>query len=76
MSVFVMSMDGSKTCTHRQNEKREQEYLFVREQLGRHDKQLTKMSEQLDRIETKVNRHERYFDDLDNRVTELEKRTA
>lgn len=46
----------------KQNEDREREYLL--------------MSEQLDRIETKVDRYDRYLDDLDGRVTELEKKSA
>lgn len=45
-----------------QNEKREQEYLS--------------MTAQLDRIEKTVDRHDRYFDDLDNRVAALEKKSA
>jgi chromosome segregation ATPase len=52
-----------------QNEKREQEYLFIKEQLSRQDRQLADISKEL-------NRHTQYFDDLDGRVTELEKKTA
>jgi hypothetical protein len=46
----------------KQNGDREREYLL--------------MSEQLNRIETKVDRYDQYFDDLDARVSELEKKTA
>jgi chromosome segregation ATPase len=74
----------------KQNEDREREYLLmsaqlgrhdkqvagVTEQLGRHDKHLAAITEQLGRIEKKVDRYDQYFDDLDRRVTELEKKTA
>ena len=73
-----------------QNEKREQEYLFIKEQLSRHDKQFEKIDtrfekidtrfdnieERLDRIEQKVDRHDQYFDDLDARVAELESKST
>jgi predicted nuclease with TOPRIM domain len=60
----------------KQNSDREREYLAMSAQLGRHDKQLTAATEQLDRIEKKVDRYSPYFDDLDARVSELEKKTA
>jgi hypothetical protein len=43
----------------KQNEDREREYLFMSDQLGR--------------IEKKVDRYDQYLDDLDGRLTELEK---
>jgi hypothetical protein len=46
----------------KQNDDREREYVL--------------MSEQLNRIEKKVDRYDQYFDDLDARVSELEKKTA
>jgi hypothetical protein len=52
-----------------QNGKREEEYLFIKEQLGRQERQLTDIAKE-------VRRHTQYFDDLDKRVTELEKKTA
>ena len=60
----------------KQNEDREREYLLMSAQLGRHDKHLAAITEQLGRIEKKVDRYDQYFDDLDRRVTELEKKTA
>ena len=62
-------VDGRFESLYAQNEKREQEYLFIREQLSRQEKQLTEIS-------NVVNRHTQYFDDMDNRVTELEKKIA
>ena len=62
-------MNQSFDHLYRQDEKREQEYLFVKEQLSRQEKQLSGISEQL-------SRHEQYFIDLDNRVVELEKQSA
>ena len=56
-----------------QNEKREQEYLFIKEQLGRQEQQLTKQEQQLTDIAKELGRHTQYFDDLDKRVTVLEK---
>ncbi len=52
-----------------QNEKREQEYVFIREQLSRQEMQLADISKEL-------GRHTQYFDDLDNRVAEVEKKIA
>ncbi len=46
----------------KQNGDREREYLL--------------MSEQLNRIEKKVDRYDQYFDDFDARVSDLEKKTA
>jgi predicted nuclease with TOPRIM domain len=46
----------------KQNADREREYLFMSEQLGR--------------IEKKVDRYDQYLDNLDGRVTELEKKSA
>ena len=46
----------------KQNADREREYLFMSEQLGR--------------IEKKVDRYDQYLDALDGRVTELEKKIA
>lgn len=52
-----------------QNEKREQEYLFIREQLSRQEKQLTNVESRLERVEidVKVIRDvvERHDDDLE-----------
>ena len=66
-----------------QNEKREQEYLLMKEQLDRHDKQFEKtekrfdnIDERLVRIEKKVDRQNQYLDDLDARVAVLEKKRA
>jgi hypothetical protein len=59
-----------------QNEKREQEYLFIKEQLGRQEQQLSKQDQQLTEIAKELGRHTQYFDDLDKRVTELEKKIA
>ncbi len=47
---------------YQRDERREQEYLFI--------------AEQLKRIEEHVKRHDQYFDDLDGRVTVLEKKIA
>jgi chromosome segregation ATPase len=52
-----------------QNEKRADEYLLIKEQLTRQEQQLTTISKEL-------GRHTQYFDDLDKRVTELEKKVA
>jgi len=59
-----------------QNEKREEEYLFIKEQLGRQEQQLTKQEQQLTEIAKELARHTQYFDDLDARVTVLEKKIA
>ena len=59
-----------------QNEKREVEYLFIKEQLGRQELQLTKQDQQLTEISKELRRHTQYFDDLDKRVTELERKSA
>jgi hypothetical protein len=59
-----------------QNEKREQEYLFIKEQLSRQEQQLAKQDVQLTEISKELSRHTQYFDDLDTRVTALESRVA
>jgi hypothetical protein len=51
------------------DEKREQENLFIKEQLSRQEGQLTEISKEL-------RRHTQYFDDLDKRVTKLERKSA
>jgi predicted nuclease with TOPRIM domain len=62
-------VDGRFEDLYAQNERREQEYVFVREQLSRQEKQLTGISEQL-------SRHDQYFTDFDIRISELEKKRA
>ena len=52
-----------------QNEKCEQEFVLIKEQLGRRERQLTEISKELVR-------HTQYFEGLNNRVTELEKKIA
>ena len=59
-----------------QNEKREEEYLFIKEQLGRQEQQLTKQEQQLTEIAKELGRHTQYVDDVDNRITALEKKIA
>jgi hypothetical protein len=59
-----------------QNEKREQEYVFIKEQLSRQEQQLAKQNVQLTEISKELSRHTQYFDDLDKRVTALESRVA
>jgi chromosome segregation ATPase len=54
---------------HAQNEKCEQEFLFIKGQLGRREQHLTEISKELVR-------HTKYIENLDNRVTELEKKVA
>ena len=51
------------------DEKREHEYLFIKEQLSRQERQLAEISKEL-------GRHTQYFDDVDKRVTVLEKKIA
>ena len=58
------------------DEKREHEYLFIKEQLGRQEQQLTKQEQQLTEIAKELGRHTQYFDDVDKRVTVLEKKIA
>lgn len=67
-SVFAKSIGDSKAFMRR-TKKREQEYVFIREQLSRQEIQLADISKEL-------GRHTQYFDDLDNRVAELEKKSA
>jgi chromosome segregation ATPase len=62
-------VDGRFEGLYAQNAKREQEYLCIKEQLTRQEQQLTEISKEL-------GRHTQYFDDLDNRVTQLEKKIA
>jgi chromosome segregation ATPase len=52
-----------------ENEKCEQDFLFIKGQLGRQEQQLMEISKELVR-------HTQYFEDLDNRVTDLEKKIA
>ena len=66
---FRRDVDGRFEGLYAQNAKREQEYLFIKEQLTRQEQQLTEISKEL-------GRHTQYFDDLDNRVTEIEKKIA
>lgn len=66
---FRRDVDGRFEGLYAQNAKREQEYLFIKEQLARQEQQLTEISKELCR-------HTQYFDDLDKRVTELEKSVA
>jgi hypothetical protein len=66
---FRRDVDGRFEGLYVQNAKREQEYLFIKEQLKRQEQQLTEISKEL-------GRHTQYFDDLDKRVTELEKKIA
>ncbi len=56
--------------------KRQEEYVVIKEQLDRHDKQFEKIDGHLDRIEKKVDRQNQYIEDLDARVTALEKKSA
>ena len=66
---FRRDVDGRFEGLYAQNAKREQEYLFIKEQLKRQDEQLTEISKEL-------GRHTQYFDDVDNRITALEKKIA
>ena len=66
---FRRDVDGRFEGLYAQNIKREQEYLFIKEQLKRQDEQLTEISKEL-------GRHTQYFDDVDKRVTVLEKKIA
>lgn len=76
-------VDGRIEGLYAQNEKREQEYLFIKEQLSRQEQQLSKQERQLSKqelqlgeISKELSRHTQYFDDLDKRATELEKKIA
>ena len=66
---FRRDVDGRFEGLYAQNAKREQEYLFIKEQLKRQDEQLTEISKEL-------GRHTQYFDDVDKRITVLEKKIA
>ncbi len=66
---FRRDVDGRFEGLYAQNAKREQEYLFIKEQLKRQDEQLTEISKEF-------GRHTQYFDDVDKRVTVLEKKIA
>lgn len=69
VSDRLRDMVGQMEGLYTQNEKREQEYLFIREQLSRQEKQLGE-------IHNSGSRHEQYFTDLDSRVLELENKRA
>lgn len=57
-----------------QNEKREAEYLFMKAQLPRQDERLETMTDQLDRIKKKFDRHA--LDDSDGTVAALERKSG
>ena len=76
-------VDGRIEGLYAQNEKREQEYLFIKAQLSRQEQQLAKQEQQLSKqdvqlteISKELSRHTQYFDDLDKRVTALESRVV
>ena len=73
---FRRDVDGRFEGLYAQNAKREQEYLFIKEQLKRQEQHLAKQDEQLTEISKELGRHTQYFDDLDKRVTVLEKKIA
>lgn len=66
---FRRDVDGRFESLYAQNAKREQEYLFIKVQLTRQEQQLKEISKEL-------GRHTQYFDDVDKRVTEPEKKIA
>jgi hypothetical protein len=73
---FRRDVDGRFEDLYTQNAKRKQEYLFIMEQLSRQEQHLSNQYDQLGEISKELSRHTQYFDDLDTRVTALEKKFA
>ncbi len=76
LESFKQHVSESFDFLFRANETREQEYLAIKHQLDGHDKEFEQVRKELSQVRQEVKNHNQYLDDMDERVTVLEKKSA